>query len=603
MRNRKFLSLLITMASVNSSILLAQSTVPAENEFDRRIQHVSFVDSIQSEFVGERVSLSNGSLEIVQTDIDLPSSSGIPVRIGRRFAPGNFLLTNFFEGWDLDIPHIHGYFPSVTTLAGWTVSGSGDDKFKRCSLFGPPPVVTYQSGTWDPNEYWNGSFFYRPGRGDEELLKARAGTAHVPNDGQTYPIVTLAGSAVRCVSLASTSVLGSQGEAFEVVTSDGMIYTMNHMVTRPIAALSKSNAAPELRLANQAGGQTNGLVTPMVAKNFVLGRNEVIIYPSRVRDRFGNYVDYEWSTVNPWQLLSVSSNDGRRLTISYPDASSKFVSTISDGSRVWSYRSSDGKSGQPVTFPDGSRSSASFVDLQRARPDPTRVSCDEIDFSPSNYVGTFTGRSGVVVELTLRDALFGRSWVERECLMSGGSESIREPFVFLSAALVKKKVSGPGLPADGLVWTYDYGLPNNCWNPSPYGVGSNACNATSPTTRIVKQTNPDGTVTRYTYGNRFNVDEGLLLRTDFGWNGTSAVRSEEVTYADPEAPPYRAYNGISYRNFGDYSTTGFYRPKARLITTEAGKSFRWEVATDCAGGPRCFDTQARPTKIIKSDGQ
>lgn len=603
MISRNFLNLLMATSSIASFGVMAQSAVPVESEFDRRIQHLSFVDSIQNQFIGEQVSLSNGSLEIVQIDIDLPGSSAIPVRIGRRFVPGNIHQTNFFEGWDLEIPHIHGSFPFMPSVGGWTVSRSGDDKFKRCSLFGPPGVVAYQGGTWNPDEYWNGNFFYRPGRGDEELLGATPGTSHVPTDGHAYPIVTLAGSAARCIPLASTSMAGSQGEAFEVVSSDGLIYTMNHMVTRPISALSKANPAPSLRMTGQGGSrQTDGGVVPMVANSYVLGRDEVILYPSRVRDQFGNYVDYQWSAANPWQLVSISSNDGRHLTISYPDAASKFVSSISDGSRVWSYLSSDGKPGQPVIFPDGSRSSASFDDLQRARPLPMSTSCDHIDYLPVNYVGTFTGPSGVTVELTLQNVLFGRSWVERECFKSVEFESIRESYLYLSAALVKKKVTGPGLPAAGMVWTYDYGSPNNCWNPGSYGAGSNACTATSATTRIVKKTDPDGTVTRYTYGNRFNVDEGLLLKTDYGWNGASALRSEEVTYADPEAAPYRAYNGISYRNVGDYSTTGFYRPRARLVTTEAGKSYRWEVATDCGTGPRCFDTQARPTKIIRSDG-
>ena len=200
---------------------------------------------------------------------------------------------------------------------------------------------------------------------------------------------------------------------------------------------------------------------------------------------------------------------------------------------------------------------------------------------------------------------FGRSWVYRECIHQlDDSEYAREPYVFVGLAVTTKKISGPGLPTAGLSWGYAYGTPNHCWDPVGVPTGNYPglvrCTAMSPTTRTVSVTDPDGVVTRSTFGNRYQLDEGLLLKVESGWDGTTAVRTVAIAYADPEAAPYAAFNGGSLRNMGDYDITGFFRPQRQIVTTQQGRTFTWQVATGCSGVPYCFDAYARPTKVIKS---
>ena len=113
-------------------------------------------------------------------------------------------------------------------------------------------------------------------------------------------------------------------------------------------------------------------------------------------------------------------------------------------------------------------------------------------------------------------------------------------------------------------------------------------------------TDPKGDVTRYTFGNKYNDNEGLLLRTESGWNGTTALRTTDVEYGLPTAVPYSAFKGESIRLNGDVEMTGYLHPQRKVVTTQQGRTFTWEVAAGCSGYAYCFDAFARPTKLVKT---
>ncbi|MEN9115098.1 type IV secretion protein Rhs, partial [Xanthomonas perforans] len=222
----------------------------------------------------------------VQTDVDLKGNNALQVRIGRRFSVGS-PTKGHFKLWDLDIPYMHGVFSG----SGWTVEAARDLVNNRCSLYGRPPVIEVQGGFFDAPEYWRGSFAYRPGAGDQELLQASAGALR-PADGRTYPIVLKDGSAIRCLaSLDGASEAGARGEGFELVDTQGSMYSFNHLVSRSYPALHKSSPAPQSISAGSAMQTAAvGGIVPMVGLNYNLVREEVLIYPTRVTDRFGNTV-------------------------------------------------------------------------------------------------------------------------------------------------------------------------------------------------------------------------------------------------------------------------------------------------------------------------
>lgn len=576
------------------------------DDYGKLIQSGAVVKSPGNKLFGDNINLYTGSMEIVQTDVDLKGNNALQVRVGRRFTVGS-PTKGHFKLWDLDIPYMHGVFgfPGGNIAPdGWVVNGTRDTAYSRCSRYEVPPAFENQGGYFDPSEFWRGSFLYRPESGDQELLQTSA-QALRPNDGRTYPIVLKDGSAVRCLaSLDGASESGARGEGFELVDIQGSVYAFNHMVSRTYPALSKSSPVPQANSVGtaSAGGASMttagiGNIVPMVANNYILVRKEVLIYPTRVTDRFGNTVTYNWNPGAPWQLLSIVASDGRRIDLSYAGGDGNTITSVTTGGRTWSYGYSD--TVDTVTLPDRSSWTFDLLALSRARVTYGQPpGCDNIrPWSRTNVVGSITAPTGARSDYSVNSMLMGRSWVPRVCRIQEAYSDI--PYQFYVMAVTSRRISGPGLPAQGLTWTYDYGTPNNCWQPSPYPNPSDPakhveCNAGSPITRDITVKDPAGQTTRYRFGNRYWSNEGLLLQQDFGWNGTTAKRSKVSDYAAFDAAPYAARTMYPAGNYGDNTVAARQRPVRQVITIDNGDQFVWRIA-DCNGQP-CFDEFARPTR-------
>ncbi|KUP01146.1 hypothetical protein AR274_11090 [Stenotrophomonas maltophilia] len=61
---------------------------------------------------GERIGLFTGSVEFLQTDVDLPGNSALEVGIKRRLVAGaqGRQGLGMFGVWDLALPRVHGTF-------------------------------------------------------------------------------------------------------------------------------------------------------------------------------------------------------------------------------------------------------------------------------------------------------------------------------------------------------------------------------------------------------------------------------------------------------------------------------------------------------------
>lgn len=576
------------------------------DDYGKLIQSGAVVKSPGDKLFGDNINLYTGSMEIVQTDVDLKGNNALQVRVGRRFTVGS-PTKGHFKLWDLDIPYMHGVFgfPGGNIAPdGWVVNGTRDTAYSRCSRYEVPPAFENQGGYFDPSEFWRGSFLYRPGSGDQELLQTSA-QALRPNDGRTYPIVLKDGSAVRCLaSFDGASESGARGEGFELVDTQGSVYAFNHMVSRWYPPLSKSSPVPQANSVGtaSAGGASMttagiGNIVPMVANNYILVRKEVLIYPTRVTDRFGNAVTYNWNPGAPWQLLSIVASDGRRIDLSYAGGDGNTITSVTTGGRTWSYGYRD--TVDTVTLPDGSSWTFDLLALSRARVTYGQPpGCDNIrPWSRTNVVGSITAPTGARSDYTVNSMLMGRSWVPRLCNIQEAYSEI--PYQFYVMAVTSRRISGSGLPAQGLTWTYDYGTPNNCWQPSPYPNPSDPakyveCNAGSPITRDITVKDPAGQATRYRFGNRYWSNEGLLLQQDFGWNGSTAKRTKMSDYAAFDAAPYAARTMYPAGSYGDNTVAARQRPVRQVITIDNGDQFVWRIA-DCNGQP-CFDEFARPTR-------
>jgi len=563
----------------------AQVTIP--QEYDKVIQPRGAIAAFGNEGFGDKIDMNSGALEIVHTDVDLPGNNALPVRVARRFITGDRFASGLFGIFDLDVPYAHGVFGNhLNNPKGWTVSAAlAADVYKRCSQYGAPLTLWFQNGEFQPDEYWHGNFLHVPGAGDDEMLGVSTLGAHVPSDGNTYTVVTKNGAAMRCVPLAATSQAGSQGEGFEVVFPDGTVYTLNQMVSR----INEQIAKPIDQYALRAGSGRKGIVvTPMAATTFTLPRVEVRLYPTKATDRFGNTVTYTWSATNPEQLLQITASDGRQLTFGYTAGA---VSSVTDGTHTWTFTNT--ATTYTVTNPDGGQWIYTLGDLFSLKMSTTSGCGGQAYFgTPPVLTGTVQAPTGALATFTMQPIRLGRSWVGQSCVYYG-SEPLYdiEPVNFYTLAMLTKKITGPGLPTTGLSWTYVHGPENAC---------SSDCTASSPISRMVSVTNPDGEVTRYTFGNMLMTNEGQLLKVESGWNGTTALRTVDTTYAAWNAAPYSNFYGGSPRGRGDYVTSNYPFPKRKEVTTQQGRTFTWEVATGCSGVPYCFDTFARPTKVVKS---
>jgi RHS repeat-associated protein len=560
------------------------------------------IAALDSGLFGDRVNLYNGALEFAQTDLSLPGNSALPLSVGRKLATGAVSTTSFtfgglFGDWDLEIPRMHGVFAESK---GWQVGGAAADINKRCSLYRAPPPALGQSnqGTFSAEEFWHGSFLYVPNAGSQELLTRNAATPF-PTDGNAYPLATKGQWVIRCLPTLQRGA----GEGFVAVSPDGTQYRFDWMVSRPYTVLSKATPGPLLLASSSAAVTTQqpgatqekvapaGAVpiTPNVAIGYLLKRVEVWVLPTLVTDRFGNTLAYTYDSALPWRVNTILASDAagspRSLTFSY-DGTSNRVASVTDGTRTWSYtyRSTPGGmvlSG--VTQPDQSTWSFNLDALtMTAGLSQEGATCDsDISLNTMLAQGTITHPSGATGSFAIAGTPHGRSHVDRVCRgnLTDGEWSLFPKYID-AYSIQSKTISGPGMaPA---TWTYSYGPANASFAPC----------AGCAETKTVSVTDPHAVVTRYTFGNRFRVNEGQLLQVDNAWDGSSAQRVTTNQYRSPSAGPYADPIGTSPqpRTTGDLAYR--HTPQAARVITQQGSAFTWQA--------NAFDTYARTSSVTRS---
>lgn len=562
-----------------ASCALAED-VGVPDQYARNIQARSGVSALTLDVFGEVVNLYNGSLGFTQGDISIPGNNGLEVRFGRKFSTGHdpaSLVRTGLGYWEPDIPYIYGVFgqPTSGVVSGWVVEADPpSDSNKRCSYFSRPPAIFVKATSFEADEYWAGNHLYLPGKGSEEMLVRTTGVA-IPADGINYPAATTSGVVFRCVALDASS--GASGEGFEAVLPDGTVYTFNHAESIYASSLKKPDDTDSSGTSNVG-----------------LPRREVRFYVGRVRDRFGNSVVYNWGASG---LQSIVASDGRRIDFTVSASDNRLTATVAGKSWVYTHAGDV----DSLQLPDGSSWTYRLKDLFYARTRVINMDCDTISDLGSDYTGSISTPSGAVAEYGMSEVTFGRSYVPRACgaVQTGVPGYPIEPYLTRGVAMKSRRVTGPGLPQSGLTWQYAYGAPNNCWKPGN-STTSYACNTSSPMTRSVEIHDPSGAVTRYTYGNRYLVNEGLLVKQEVGVSGSSAAQTTTYEYADPDAAPYGSNHGVSLTAFTDRDFNAKKKPKQKVVTVRSGRAFTWQVASDCGVGPYCFDGFARPTKVIES---
>ncbi|RKH21497.1 hypothetical protein D7X74_00960 [Corallococcus sp. CA047B] len=576
----------IALLVLCAAVAQAQETTTYA-ELSKAVKAPNAVAAIGTDLFGDQINLYNGQLEFTQTDVSLPGNSKLPVAVGRRLITNTYSPSvRPFGRWQLDIPHLHGMF---SRRDGWRAA---DGTQARCSSFGAPWAVAGGAnvGHWDPEEFWQGNFLYVPGQGDQQLLLRSPDNTAAPGPVEDYPVVTSKFWSARCLpTLANSTTLG---EGFLVISPDGTKYRFDQLVTYSAKGLTKSLDSLRLRgddTPTRTGSPTPS-PTPLAADHYILTRQEVWLLPTLITDRFGNTVQYTYDATHPENVTTISGSDGRVLQLFYNEARSpNLITSVSDGVRTWNYSYRDSNHGiadlHRVTLPDQTSWDFSGTDpLSEELMFLSAASCEDPAYlNPYEVTGTMRHPSGARGSFTLTPTVHGRSNVEKQCrIITGGAMYALIPRYFYSYALTRKAIEGPGVAS--MAWTYGYGPPNASWEP---------CGAGCPSTKTVTVVDSRNDVTRYTFGNSYNVTEGQLQRVDTGWNGNTALSTRTMRYRAPGAGPYPLRAGAGSYSLGDGDLLARIMPVDQQVITQQGVTFQWT-----ANG---FDTFARPTSVTRSN--
>ncbi|MDQ3524605.1 MAG: RHS repeat protein [Chloroflexota bacterium] len=571
----------------------AQSTGRTVTEgYEEAIKGAQTITALGPDLFGEQTNLQDGVTTFRQTDLEIRTNSGLRMAVDRtlginaRDAESALYGNELLGDWRLDVPAMHGIFDERT---GWVVNrGNPQD---RCSAtmsseLAPPGVSSFTQGkSYNAEDYWSGNQINIPGKGSEPLLFLPSDRMR-PSDGLNYHGVTKSDWRVACLN----QLKRGSGEGFLVRLPDGTKYYFDWMASRP--------AAPIMHI--QCGVIAG---EPECSLEYVnLRRIEALLYATRVEDRFGNWVEYDYDPVNPLHLRKITSSDGVTMQFGYVNGR---LDAVSAGGRTWSYRYANrGGTTQlsEVIRPDLSRWEFSTDNIYTStRTDATALWAECV---PTENVGsmtsgqqpipdqrsavTMTHPSGATGTFLFRMLVHGTRNTPGACYDPGpdvwGDEQVSvTPMAYHATSLYDKTIGGPGVAPQR--WEYFY-VPSWSWQ-SPSQCTS------SPCTSQTRVTGPDQVVTRYTFGNDYARNAGQLLEIAAETSSGTVVRRTTNSYlASASGQPFPDRIGQDPFSRNNRLTTEALRPRFNTQIVQDGATFTNAIDT--------FDDFARPTRITRA---
>lgn len=546
--------------------------VPTWVEYGKRIEATQRISALENGFAGESVSLYNGATSFSVTDIDVPGNSALPVRLVRRLAielqpqdeiqPYDSLLHGA-GNWEVEVPYMAATYPASM---GWNAN--------RCSGGSVPPTTMGPNGIFWRVEVWQGISIHVPGRGDATALGLNS-QVPVPSTGGPYRLTTTNRDMFDCIPMKA----GLSGEGFRMTTTSGVRYYFDVGTTRAAAKLVK-----QIKPSGQ-------LPFPVY-----LERNRYYLLASKIEDRFGNTVQFQYdASGHPTRIWS---SDGRAITLVYSNG--RLTSAISHGS-TWQYQYDGSGNLVAVVLPDTSRWQYAYTGtLMPSAPPPiynlfkpwcqgTYSIIDDV------FTLTATHPGGAKASFQFENKRHYRSGVHAsECAQVGDpsdpSYDLLVPYYYDVMSLTQKTLSGPGLQS--ATWNYSYSGFAQLWgdHSQPPSYPCTTCTQSKTTT----VTNPDGTSQRYLFGMVYQLNDGRLLQTDTLRADGSVIRTEASTYLSDAGAANQPFYGQYGNVLGSAADplTARVRPVVQTVTTEDGATFTTTVNN--------FDGYARVAKQTQS---
>ena len=580
---------------------LFEALLPAASQAQQRTLIDNYNDTIKgattigplgSDLFGEQISVFDGTTEFHATDVNVPTNSGLPMMVGRKLMVNGRSIDErngaggapgiFGSSWELDTPYLRGTFDQ---RVGWVADDFRNGSLQRCSSSSAaPPSVNGTALTsyvsYFAADYWNGDQINIPGQPEEDLLHLPS-TGPRPNDGLSYVWSTKSNLRGSCLP----TIQNGSGEGFLVRTLDGITYRFDWMVSKTTSSIY------DFYCDNLYCYTT--LAIPRV---------NVYLYATRVQDRFGNWIAYGYDPAAPDHLLSITSNEGSRIDLTY-NAQGR-VSTVTSGTRTWSYAYLNDLSS--VVRPDGSQWAYTYSNLSNvtltnsqalwqyclypnigsmtsAQPPGLGETASVSMTSPSGAVGTFQ----------FRRLIHGTNRTPGTCTYIYGFHPDPTPFgtkingppeAYQATSLYSKSISGPGFAT--LNWSYYY-EPSWSWGSSQSCNDARGCGVSSRTS----VTDPAGIITRYTFGNEYMTTAGELLSTTVQ-DASGIRRSTATSYlSNATGQPFPDSNGLPNANWSN-PFANLNRPVTSNVVTQDGVTFNSII--------NGFDSFVRPVSVTKS---
>lgn len=331
-------------------------------------------------------------------------------------------------------------------------------------------------------------------------------------------------------------------------------------------------------------------------------RQKVYLYPSRIEDRYGNWVEFNWdmSAANDARLHSIVANDGRRIDLGYKwieptgvlvpqDASGYKVETVTAAGKTWRYEYDTRSLLTKVTLPDTSAWVLSPTFAYPIFVSPGEDPCNGLGWEISKNIFEYTMKhpSGAQGKFLFRTTAHGRANVFPKCNWDSywrRDKNASPGKLFASVSLHRKEISGPGLSP--YVWTVQ-------WDGAPANDASWQGENQGDTVKVVSVLGPNSTYTRYTFSNNYNRDEGRLLKEENGAGASDIKSVSEHGYdADASNPPFVREVGASPWYQGLNPLESRVIPQRSSKATRDGVIFERQV--------NAFDVFARPISVVRS---
>lgn len=578
-------------AGLFSACIASAEDVSPGMEANRFLEAHQKIPDIGPTPFGESINLYTGELSFRQTDIRL-EGKGPAIVIARTTRSSQDLavladgvIDAAFGTWDLSVPRIETLVMTPTrTLLGtpgenWRSGIVSPNQYRRCT----DGMVPYNAMP----EWWRGIQLFTEEGGQQTILMRGPENPNAPK-GQvaSYPYLTAEQWQISCLPGTAN---GELGEAFQVLSPDGNKYTLNY--------LTGTRASTIVEMDYSTGG-------PRPVRIFT-GRMLARMNVTRVEDRFGNYLAYQYTGD---KLTGITASDGREVAITWrsdlPIVSSITVQPGTISARTWHYEYTSTGTLTSVVMPDGSywsysgalTSSVSFSHPYQSICGWGRDSSNFGDWG--SYDVSVTAPSGVTGTFTVKRMWHARNYVPSGCVPASDPSAADvegNPPLFGAYSVIKKNITGPGVPIRS--WIYDYSPAIGSANRDPCAT-SNIC----PETSWVDVISPDNSRVRYTYSNRWGISEGRLIQTQWYDKNSVLSRTEIRNYAPPIGGAYPVKLGTYLMNMGLTNVDKIEQlaPLRQVDTIQQGRTFTWRVANDCPSG-YCFDQFARPTKVTREN--